>query len=150
MPAERAGEGGVQPLAGSAAIAIGQDLCAFKDLRLLAVVGRHGYLARLEARLQRGEHTCVGMQFQAERGGDALAGEVVLGRPQASRQHDDVRTVQRDADGVRKALAVVADDGLEGDRDAELVQAGGKGERVGVLTVGCQHLRTYGDDLSNH
>jgi hypothetical protein len=88
--------------------------------------------------------------LEAERGGDALAGEVVFGGAEAAGEHDDVRAVQCDADGVGEVLAVIADDGFEGDRDAELVEAGGEGKRVGVLTVGRQHLRTDGDDLSEH
>ncbi len=43
--AERAGEGGVQPLAGRGAVAVGQHLRAFDHVGLLAVVGRHGDLA---------------------------------------------------------------------------------------------------------
>ncbi len=84
-------------------------------------------LRRLEAGLQRGEYSGVGLQLEAERGGDALAGEVVFGGAETAGEQHDVGAVQRDADGVGEVLAVVADDGLEGDGDAEVVEAGGEG-----------------------
>ena len=47
-------------------------------------------------------------------------------------------------------VEVVADDGLEGDLDAEVVEAGGEEEGVGVLPVGREHLGAGGDDFSDH
>ena len=44
-------------------------------------------------------------------------------------------------------FAIVADDGLECDGDAEIVEAGGEVKGVGVLTMRSKHLGTNGDDL---
>ena len=44
-------------------------------------------------------------------------------------------------------VAVVADDGLERDGNAEVVEAGGEVKGVGVLTMRCEHLGDNGDDL---
>ena len=49
-----------------------------------------------------------------------------------------------------QVFQVVADDGLEGDRDAQLVEPRRQVERVGVLPEGRQHLRPGGNNLSNH
>ena len=43
----------------------------------------------------------------------------------------------------------VADDGLEGDGDAEGVELGGEEEGVGVLAEGGQHLGADGDDFGD-
>ena len=49
-----------------------------------------------------------------------------------------------------RCRAIVADDGLEGDGDAQIVEARGEVEGVGVLAMRCEHLGTDGDDFSNH
>jgi hypothetical protein len=72
--------------------------------------------------------------------GDALAGEVVFGGAEAAGEQDDVGAAERDADGFGEVGAVVADDGLEGDGDAEVVETGGEIEGVGVLAMRCEHL----------
>jgi hypothetical protein len=43
--------------------------------------------------------------------------------------------------------SVVADDGLEGNRDPEAVEPRGQVKRVGVLAVRREQLRTNGDNL---
>ena len=44
----------------------------------------------------------------------------------------------------------VADDGLEGDGDAEVVELFGEEEGVGVLPVRGEHFGADGDDFSDH
>ncbi len=44
----------------------------------------------------------------------------------------------------------VADDGFEGDGNAEIVEAGGEIEGVGVLPEGGEHFGADGDDFSDH
>ena len=82
--------------------------------------------------------------------GEALAGEVVFGGAEAAGEEDDVGAVERDGDGRGEVIAVVADDGLEGDRYAEVVEACGEVEGVGVLGKRREHLGPNGDDFSDH
>ena len=90
------------------------------------------------------------MEREVEGVGDALAGEVVFGGAEAAGEDDDVGAAEGDADGGGEVVAVVADDGLEGDGDAEVVEAGGEVERVGVLAMRREHLGADGDDFSDH
>ena len=144
------GPEGVAPLAGGAAVAVGEELGAVDDLGLLFVVGRHGDAARGETFVERGDGVGVFVELDAERVGDAVAREVVFGGAEAAGGDDDVGARERDADGGGEVLAVVADDGLEGDGDAEVVEAFGEEEGVGVGAVRRQHLRADSDDFSDH
>ena len=90
------------------------------------------------------------VQLEPERGGGGFAGEVVFGGAEAAREHDDIGALQSDARGVSEVLQVVADDGLEGHLHAELVEAGGEVERVGVLAMRCEHLGAGGDNFGDH
>ena len=130
------GATGVEPLAGCAAVAVGEEFGAVDDLGLLFVVGRHGDAALGEAFVERGHGVGVFVEFDAERVGDAVAGEVVFRWAEAAGGDDDVGAGERDADGGGEVLAVVADDGFEGDGDAEVVEAFGEEEGVGVGAEG--------------
>jgi hypothetical protein len=88
------------------------------------------------------------MEGEVEGFGEALAGEVVFGGAEAAGEKDDVGAVDGDVDGGAEMVAIVADDGLERDGDAEVVEAGGEVERVGVLAMRREHLGANGDDLS--
>ena len=116
----------------------------------MALLGGMTMLARGEAFVERGEDGVVGVELDAERGGDGFAGEVVFGGAEAAGEDDDVGAGERDASGAGEVREVVADDGLEGDRDAEVVEAVGEVEGVGVLAEGRQHLGAGGDDFSDH
>ncbi len=140
----------VEELAGGAAVGVVEDLGAFEHVGLLGVVGRHDDAAGGEALVEAGEEIGVAMEREAEGGGDGLAGEVVLGGAEAAGEEDDVGAVEGGAGGVGEVLEVVADDGFEGDGDAEVVETGGEVERVGVLPVGGEHLGAGGDDFSDH
>jgi hypothetical protein len=139
--------GGVEPLAGGAAIGVGEEGGTGEEVGLLGVVGRHGHVAGGEALAEGLEQGVVAVEFEVEGFGEAFAGEVVFGGAEAAGEKDDVGAVERDADGSGEVLLVVADDGLEGDGDAEIVEAGGEVEGVGVLTVRRQHLGAYGNDF---
>ncbi len=139
--------GEVEPLAGRAAVEVGQDLGAFDLVGLLGVVGRHLHVAGGEALLEELEDGLVAEEREIEGFGEALAGEVVLGGAEAAGEKDDVGAVDGDVDGGAEMVAIVADDGLERDGDAEVVEAGGEVKRVGVLAMRCQHLGANGDDL---
>ena len=92
----------------------------------------------------------VALQGERERLGGGFAGQVVFGGAQAAHQDDDVGAAQRGSNGIHQILAAVADDGLEGNRDANLVELLGQVERVGVLPVRGEHLRADGDDFRFH
>jgi len=140
-------EGGVEPLAWGAAVGVGEEGGTGEDVGLAGVVGRHGHVAGGEAVVERLEESFVAVELEVESLGEALAGEVVFGGAEAAGEKDDVGAVEGDADRGGEVLAVVADDGLEGDGNAEVVETGGEVEGVGVLTVRGQHLGTNGDDL---
>jgi hypothetical protein len=142
--------GEVEVLAWGAAVGVGEEGCAVDELGLLGVVGGHGHAAGCKPRLQRQDRGRVGVELEVEGFGGALTGEVVFGGAKAAGEEDDVGAVEGDADGVGEVGAVVADDGFEGDGDAEVVEAGGEIERVGVLAMGRQHFRADSDDFSEH
>ena len=51
---------------------------------------------------------------------------------------------------LTRSFAAVADDGFEGDGDADLVELFGEVERVGVLAERGEHLGADGDDFGFH
>ncbi len=140
----------VEILAGGAAVLVVEDDRAVEDVGLLGVVGWHDHLAGGEAFVEGGEDGVVGVDVDAERGGDGLAGEVVFGGAEAAGEDDDVGAGDGDDGGAGEVGEVVADDGLEGDLDAEVVEAFGEVEGVGVLAEGREHLGARGDDFSDH
>ena len=140
----------VEPLAGRAAGFVLQQDGAVDDVGLLFVVGRHGDAPRQEFELQREKGFIVTMKREAERCGDCLAGKVIFRGAEAAGENDDVGAADRDGGGGGEMVEVIADDGFEGDRDAELVEGSGEVKRVGVLTVRRQHLGTGGDDFGDH
>ncbi len=144
------GDGGVEELAGGAAVVVFEDGGAVEHVGLLGVVGRHGHLARGEALVELSEDGGVGMKLDVERGGGGFAGEVVFGGAEAAGEDDDVGAGDGDAGGAGEVGEVVADDGLEGDLNAEIVEAVGEEEGVGVLPEGREHLGAGGDDFSDH
>ena len=54
------------------------------------------------------------------------------------------------ANGIHEILAPVADDGLERDGDADLIELFSEVKGVGVLAVGGEHLGANGDDFGFH
>ena len=136
--------------AGSAAVLVFEDGSAVEDVGLLGVVGRHDHLAGGETFVECGENGVVGVEADAKRGGDGFAGEVVFGGAEAAGEDDDVGARECDEGGAGEVREIVADDGLEGDLDAEVVEAVGEVEGVGVLAEGREHLGAGGDDFSDH
>ncbi len=102
------------------------------------------------AGVQRGHLCRVAAQRERKRFRRSFAGQVVFGRSQAAHEDQDVDAAQRRADGVDQILAPVADDGLECDGNAELVELLRDVERVGVLAKGGEHLGADGDDFAFH
>jgi hypothetical protein len=143
-------EDGVEELAGSGAVGVGEEDGTLEDIGLTDVVGGHGDVAGGEAGLEGGEYGGVAVEGEVEDLGEALAGEVVFSGAEAAGEENDVGAAEGDADGAGEVAAVVADDGLEGDRDAEVVEAGGEVEGVGVLAMRGEHLGADGDDFGDH
>ena len=141
---------GVEELAGSAAVFVFEQDRAFEDVGLLGVVGRHGDAALGEAALKADEGGVVAAHADAKRGGGGFAGEVVLGGAEAAGKEDEVGAGEGHAGGSGEVLERVADNGFEGDLDAEVVELRGEVEGVGVLAEGGEHLRADGDDFSEH
>jgi len=137
-------------LAGSAAVAVGQELGAGDDVGLAEVVGGHGHLAGGEALGDGGEDGGVAVEGATEGFGDGFAGEVVLGGAEAAGEEDDVGAGQGDAHGAGEVVEIVAHDCFEGDGDADLVEGLGEIEGIGVLPEGGEHLRSGGDYLCDH
>ena len=148
--AVRVEDGGVEVLRGGAAVLVVEDGGAVEDVGLLGVVGRHDHLACGEAFVERGEDGVVGVEVDAECGGDGFAGEVVFGGAEAAGEDDDVGAGDGDEGGAGEVGEIVADDGLEGDLDAEIVEAVGEVEGVGVLAEGREHLGAGCNDFSDH
>ena len=130
-----AGEGGVEPLAGRAAVGVGQNGCALENVGLLEIVLRHGDAPGGGAGVERGDLRGVAAQGERERFSDGFAGEVVFRGAEAAHEDENVDAAEGGADGVDEVFAAVADDGLEGDGDADLVEFFGEIEGVGVLAV---------------
>jgi hypothetical protein len=118
-----------------------------EDVGLSRIVGRHRHVARGETLGEGLEESIVAVELKVKSFGEALASEVVFGGAEAAGEEDDVGAVESDADGRGEVLAVVADNGLEGYGDAEVIEARGEVEGVGVLPVRRQHLGTDGDDF---
>ena len=110
-----AGERGVKPLAGRAAVGVGQQGCAFENVGLLEIVLRHGDAPGGGAGVERGNLRGVAAERERERFGDGFAGEVVFSGAEAAHEDENVDAAERGADGADEILAAVADDGLEGD-----------------------------------
>ena len=82
---------------------------------------------------ERGDLRGVAAQRERERFGDGFAGEVVFRGAEAAHEDEDVGAAEGGADGVDEVLCAVADDGFEGDGDADLVELLSEVEGVGVL-----------------
>ena len=71
-------EGGVEPLAGCAAVGILQKRCALQDIGLLEIVLRHGDAPACGAGVEGGDLRGVAAEIDGERVGGGFAGEVVF------------------------------------------------------------------------
>jgi hypothetical protein len=97
--------------------------------------------------MEVGEEGGVAVDGYAKRLGDGLAGEVVFGGPETAHDGKNVGAAEGGADGADEILEAVADDGLEGHGDADLVEFFGEIERIRILPDGGKHFRTDGDYL---
>src|SRR5205814_8912465 len=100
---------------------------------LLYIVGRH-FPAMFRESPFNGAHDCrITAQLQTQSFGDGLAGKIIFSRTQATAQQNDVRTRQRCRGDAHKALETVADNRLEPNFNAKIVELCSEIERVSVL-----------------
>ncbi len=140
----------LQPLAGRSAARIRQDGRSLEKVGLLGIVLGHLDAALGEALVHRGDDFVIPAQLGPQRIGHALAGEVVLGRPEASDEDQNVGALERRPRGVDEMRSMVANDGLEGDGHAEFVKPGRQEQGIGVLPVRSEHFRADRDDFGDH
>jgi len=110
------GEGGVEPLAGSAAVGVGKDGGTVEDVGLLEVVGGHGKAPVGGAGMEGGDELGVAAEDERERFSDGFAGEVVFSGAESAHEDENVNAGEGGADGVDQVLLAVADDGLKATR----------------------------------
>ncbi len=103
-----------------------------------------------EAPFDGAQNRVVAAQLAAQKLGDRFARQVVFRGAQSPARDDQRHAVQRIAKRFGEQIAVVADNRLANDFDADLVQLSGQEERVGVGAVRSQHLRTDGNDFRFH
>ncbi len=94
-----AGEGGVEPLAGRAAVGIGENGCALEDVGLLEIVWRHGDAPGGGAGVEGGDLCGVAAEGERESFGDGFAGEVVFSGAEAAHEDENVDAAESGADG---------------------------------------------------
>ena len=70
--------------------------------------------------------------------------------PRPPRRDHQFDALERFAEGVANVVVLVADDGLAGDVDAQMVEPRGEEKGIGVDAVGGEQFRTDGDDFSFH
>ena len=140
----------VEPLAGGAAVGVGEDGCAFEDVGLLEVVLRHGDAPGGGAGVEGGDLRGVAAEGEGEGFGYGFAGEVVFGGAEAAHEDENVDAAEGGVDGVDEVFAAVADDGFEGDGDSDFVEFSSEIEGVSVLAGGGEHLGADGDDFRFH
>ena len=90
--------------------------------RLHARAGGHGALALGEERLDVRDDGWVFVQRASEQSGDAVARDVVGGRPQPAGGDDEVRAAQRLAHGLLNVVRRVRDRDLPRDDVAEVCE----------------------------
>ncbi len=114
--------GFVDPLPGRGAAIVGQDLGAFDDERLPLVHLRHLAAHLLEAQLQLAGDLFMEALLAAERLGDSIARDVVLGGPQPPGDDHNLGAAKGAPDGVGEPVAVVAHHALGDYLHTESVQ----------------------------
>src|SRR5258708_33474118 len=92
----------------------------------------------------------IAAQLPAEKIGDSLPRQVMLGGSKSAARDNQRHATQRIAKRFGKQIAVVADNGLAHHLDTNGIQLLGKEERVGVQAVRREQLRTNCDDLRFH
>ena len=96
---------------------IRQQLGALKHVGLLRIVSRHVNAAFGKSFVHFGDDRVISLQRDSQRGGHALARQVVLRRSQAAHEDGEVGAADGRACHRRKIVGIVADYGFESDAD---------------------------------
>ena len=140
---------GFKGAAGGCSHRVCENRAVLRELRLLAVVFRHGQVdvpgKVVPDRLQ---HILPQHQRLAKGLADGLLGEIVVGRPQAAGGEDDIRPFPGNLQRLTQPLRVVAHHSVPEHVDAYAAESLRDLLRVGVDNVAEKQLRAYGNDLS--
>ena len=139
-----------QPLSRRRAPGVRQHDRSLQHVGLLGIVVRHLQPPLGKALVHRGDDFVIAFQFYAQRIGHSFAREVVFGRAQPAHEDGDVGAADRRPRYGDEVLAIVADNGLEGDANPQVVKAAGEEEGIGVLPRRGEHLRADGNDFRDH
>ena len=104
----------------------------------------------VSASARRNDLHGVAAEGERESFGDSFASEIVFSGPETAHEDENVNAGESGFDGGDEIFAAVADDGFEGDGNAEGVELLSEIERVGVLAEGGEHLGADGDDFTFH
>jgi hypothetical protein len=139
-----------KPLSGRCAVWVKQYGCAFDDVGLFGIVGRHLPAAVGKALLQFGDDLGIAPKADSQCFGNGFAGEVVFRRAQAAAEDENVTPEKAMLGGGDKVSEVVTNYALKNYIDPEQVELFGQVERVGVDAMGSEHLGTHRDNFSVH
>ena len=145
-----AGVGGFEPLAGSAAVGIGEKGGAFDEVGLLEIVFGHADAPCSRAGVKCGYLLCIALEAQRESFSYGLARKVVFGGTESAHEDQDVGTRESGFNHTDQVFSTIADNRLEGDSDAQFVELLSEIEGVRVLAKGRQHLGADSDDFGFH
>src|SRR5262249_57597139 len=92
----------------------------------------------------------VGVHGNVEQPGDRLTRDVVLGRPEPTGDHDEIRPAERAFEHAHQLGDVVTDDSLQADVVTDRVEPLGDQQRIGVDLERREQFATNGDNTSLH
>ena len=104
---------------GARAARVGNHLGPGDDVGLARVVLGHRDASLGKALVHGRDQIVVAPEFDAQRGGNTLARQVVLGRAQPTHKDDEVGTLDRGSCDGGQLQQVIANDGLESDTYAD-------------------------------
>ncbi len=128
-------------------VRVGQHDAAARHERLPPVLLGHREPAPAEPCANRRQNPGVLLERKVQDAGHHFPRQVVFGGSQSAGRDDEVGAAQRVTNDAREIVAIVADDGLPADVDAELVQPACEKQRIRVEAVRREQLGADGDDL---
>jgi len=124
-----------------------QRFRAFDQIRLAQIIFRHGAIEAAEL-IEKNRFLLDGKRELAfERRRHGIARDIVLRRTQATDQDKDVAAIERCANRLSQARAIVADHLFAGDFHAQEIQMPRDDQGICIDTLGRQQLTADGDDL---
>ncbi len=136
----------LDPQPGRGAVRVREHDGAARHLCLAPIVHRHLPAPRRKALLHRLDDRRILIERQVEMRRHHFPREVIVGGTEAAGQDQHAVPRQRVRDVRGQLVAVVADDGLERDRDPKVVEDLRDVERVGVGLLRREQFAAHGDD----